>query len=233
MALHGGIAIWFSLPAHAPLQEPPAQPLRVSLLATVEETTVNAPIPIPEPSPEPISEPVLDSTPVPPPEPQSLPDPRPVLDPVIQEAPPEPQPPVRPTPEAEPEPVIKSAPEHVRKPDHIQEIALPSPIESVSAPLDEVASAQYGQLFRAWLEKHKIYPRRAQRLRIEGEGMLRIRIDRTGRIQQVTLEKRTGNRLLDRAALDMARRADPFPPIPENDSRRELEFIVPVVFTFR
>ena len=80
------------------------------------------------------------------------------------------------------------------------------------------------------MQKHKEYPRRAKRLRIEGEGMLRILIDHAGRTQQVTLEQRTGNRLLDKAALAMAQRADPFPPIPENDPRRELEFIVPVAF---
>ncbi|MFV2067341.1 MAG: energy transducer TonB [Pirellulales bacterium] len=98
------------------------------------------------------------------------------------------------------------------------------------ALLDAVATAQYEQLFVAWLRKHKRYPRRAKRLRIEGEGMLRILIDRTGRTQQVSLEQRTGNRLLDQAALEMAQRADPFPPLPENDPRRELEFIVPVAF---
>ncbi len=82
----------------------------------------------------------------------------------------------------------------------------------------------------AWLEKHKQYPRRAKRLRIEGEGMLRIRIDRAGRVLQVELEKRTGNRFLDKGALAMAQRADPFPPMPDGDPRAELEFRVPVAF---
>ncbi|MCF6282586.1 MAG: energy transducer TonB [Candidatus Polarisedimenticolaceae bacterium] len=96
-----------------------------------------------------------------------------------------------------------------------------------------MATAKYEQLLVTWLEKHKKYPRRAKRMRIEGEGWLRILIDRTGRIQHLTLEQRTGNRLLDRAALEMAKRADPFPPMPENDPRRELEFIVPVLFALR
>ncbi len=108
---------------------------------------------------------------------------------------------------------------------------MPSPAaEADTAPQDDEDVARYGDLFRSWLERHKIYPRSAQRLRIEGEGMLRIIIDRTGRIQHVALEKRTGNRLLDQAALAMARRANPFPPVPETVSQKELEFIVPVVF---
>lgn len=215
LALHGGIAMWLVLPTPAPLPAPPPKPLRVSLLAAVVETTVNSTAAISGPPPP---EPILKFTPAPPPKPQSVPKPKPIPETVIQEAP-------------EPQPSAKSAPEPVQTPVPIQGITLPFPTKPSIAPLDAAATVQYGQLFRAWLEKHKIYPRHAQRLRIEGEGMLRILIDRTGRIQHVTLEKRTGNRLLDKAALEMAQRADPFPPIPENDSRRELEFIVPVVFT--
>lgn len=215
LALHGGIAMWIALPTPAPSLKLPAQPLRVSLLAAVAETTVNSTAVISEP--------------------QFIPKPKPIPKPVIQEEPHEPQPPVKPAPEPlppEPQPV-KNIPEPVQTPEPIQEIAMPFPIESFIAPLNTAATVQYGQLFRAWLEKHKIYPRHARRLRIEGEGMLRILIDRSGRIQHVTLKKRTGNRLLDKAALEMAQRADPFPPIPENDLRQELEFIVPVVFMLR
>lgn len=225
MALHGGIAMWLALPTPVPLPEPPAQPLRVSLLAVVDENRANADVAIAEPPPrKPVLEPVVESAPVPPPRSKPVPKPEPVPKPVVEEPPAEPQPSVKPIPETEPQPVIKSVPEPVQTADPIQEIALP-------APLDAAAIAQYEQLLRAWLEKQKIYPRHAQRLRIEGEGMLRILIDRRGRIQRIALEKRTGNRLLDKAALKMARRADPFPPIPENDSRRELDFIVPVVFS--
>ncbi|VAX09420.1 hypothetical protein MNBD_GAMMA26-119 [hydrothermal vent metagenome] len=60
--------------------------------------------------------------------------------------------------------------------------------------------------------------------------MLRILIDRTGRTRHIILVHRTGNRLLDKAALEMAQRADPFPPISEDDPRQELEFMVPVAF---
>lgn len=223
MVLHGGIAIWLALPTPVQLPEPPAQPLIVSLLAAVGEITT--PAAVSEPPPEPIPEPVLDHKPAP------VPPPEPVPEPVVQKVPPEPLAPVKPVPVVEPEPIIKSTTEPAQIPEPIQEIVLPSPMESGTAPLDTAAIAQYEQLLRAWLEKYKIYPRHAQRLRIEGEGMLRILIDRTGRMQRVALEARTGNRLLDKAALKMARLADPFPPIPENDSRRELEFIVPVVFS--
>jgi protein TonB len=208
LALHGGLALWLTLPTLAPLPPPQTPPLRINLLAAVADNTVNAPIEAPEPPPEPVSEPVAEPVPLPVPEPQ----------PVVKPAP-EPQPP---TPHRPPEPE--------QRPEPVQKVQQPTPAEPSVVPLDAVATARYEKLLVAWLEKHKKYPRRAKRLRIEGEGMLRILIDRAGRTQQVTLEQRTGNRLLDKAALEMARRADPFPPMPDSDPRRELEFIVPVAF---
>ncbi len=116
------------------------------------------------------------------------------------------------------------------------ETATPEPVPDVAAipaPLDAAATIRYEQLLVAWLEKHKLYPPRAKRLRIQGQAMLRIRIDQSGHTQLVALEQRTGNRLLDKAALEMAQRANPFPPFPDGDPRQELEFIVPVVFALR
>jgi len=206
MLLHGGIALWFSLPE--PVLPPmPAEPLRINLLATIAETTVNAATEVVEPPP-----------PLPVPE---------KPEPVIQ------KPPVKPKPVEPPVAEVKSV-ENIPEPEQVAEAAPQvTPAEATPATLDAATTARYEQLLIAWLEKHKKYPGRARRLRIEGEGMLRILIDRTGHTQQVDLAQRTGNRLLDKAALEMAQRADPFPPMPENDPRRKLEFMVPVAFMLR
>ena len=216
LVMHGSLAMWLTLPSPSPLPLPQEQALRVSLLASIAETVVNPPPVLPEPPPKP------------------APPPRPAPDPIVQEAPPE-----KPAPEPEPEPPppeprqVEREPAPAPQPEAAPEIVQPSPPEVSTTPLDETAMARYEQLLIAWLEKHKKYPRRAKRLRIEGEGSLRILIDRTGRTLQVALEERTGNRLLDKAALEMTRRADPFPPMPENDPRQEMEFIVPVSFVLR
>ncbi len=214
LLLHGGVAVWLEPLKSAPLPEHLPPPLRISLITPVMEKTATPDPPIPAPPPP---EPAVNKIPVPLSELKPVPKPRsaPKPEPAVQKVAPEP-PPATPQPVEAP---IKNPP--------------PRPVETSAVPLGEAATAKYEQLLVAWLEKHKKYPRRAKRLRIEGEGILRIVIDRAGRALQIKLEQRTGNRLLDKAALEMARRADPFPPMPENDPRPQLEFVVPVVFMLR
>ncbi len=221
LVLHGALALWLAPPQPIPPALPPEAPLRINLLAMVAEETVSAeppppaaqPLPEPEPLPEPVPapEPPPEPEPEPPPKPEPLPEPVPQPEPV-QKTPPLPAPPQ--------EPVVEAVPE----------VEPPPAVEAVSVPLDAAASVRYEQLLVAWLEQYKKYPRRAKRLRIEGEGVLRIRIDRSGQTLQVSLDEPTGNRFLDKAALEMAQRANPFPPMPDNDLRAELEFRVPVTF---
>ncbi len=238
LGLHGALLWHFSMPQPVPER----QELRVQVLAAVAEmASRNAPqAPVPPPQ-------VERGTPPPPPEPRAqtearsepLPEPPPLSErPPLQEPLPvaEPQPPREPEPlPEEPEPVTE-----LQEPlPPVESEPLPEALERVvnaapqpeAAVIDSEALVQYESLLLAWLERHKHYPRRAQRLRIEGEGRLRIRIDGEGKTVTLELERSTGNRLLDRAALDMARRAAPYPPPPKADG--ELEFVVPVVFALR
>jgi len=215
-ALHSGIAFWLTLPEPQPT--PPEQTLRVSLLATIAETTT-AVEPV-TPLPQKKTEPPTSAKPKPKPEPEPEP---------MAQKPAPPEPVIEATPQPEPLP-FEPPPEIVEAAVPLPE---PAPVEPTPAPLNATAMAEYEQLLVAWLEKQKKYPKRAKRMRIEGEGLLRILIDRSGQAQKITLEQRTGNRLLDKAVLEMAARANPFPPMPENDLRQTLEFIVPVVFALR
>jgi len=214
MLLHGGFLWWFSLPESVP-PAPTKPPLRINLLATIAETSVNASSEIVEPPPPPVKkpEPVVQKAPVPlPVKPKLKPKAKPVEPPPAKTKPAENKP--------EPETTAEAIPQTM-------------PVQASPAPLDAAATARYEQLLVAWLEQHKKYPSRAKRMRIEGEAVLRIVIDRTGQTQQVSLAQRSGNRLLDKAAMAMAQRANPFPPMPENDLRAQLEFVVPVAFLLR
>jgi protein TonB len=92
---------------------------------------------------------------------------------------------------------------------------------------------RYEQQLFLWLGRFKVYPLLAQRRRLEGKSTVRVRIDRRGRVLARSLEEPTGERILDDAALDMVRRADPFPPIPPGYPDDTFEFLAPIQFRLK
>jgi protein TonB len=91
--------------------------------------------------------------------------------------------------------------------------------------------SRYEQLISMWIQKFKVYPEEARRKGMQGETVVRIRIDRQGNIRYQILERTTGHQPLDRAAIDMIRRANPVPAVPNDYPAGDLfEFLVPVSF---
>jgi len=90
------------------------------------------------------------------------------------------------------------------------------------------ATADYLAMLQAWLEKHKEYPRRAQRRRQEGTALLYFVMDREGRVIEYHLQQSSGHDLLDREVAAMIERAQP-----EEMDRARLELVVPVQFFLR
>jgi len=84
-----------------------------------------------------------------------------------------------------------------------------------------------------WLERHKEYPRRAQRRRQEGTAMLFFRMDRDGRVTEFRIEKGSGHALLDAEVEAMIQRAQPLPAMPDFMQQSQLELVVPVNFVLR
>lgn len=91
--------------------------------------------------------------------------------------------------------------------------------------------ARYEQLISLWIQKFKQYPEEARRQGMQGETMVRIRIDRRGNIHYWALENSTGYIVLDRAAIDMVKRANPVPAVPNDYPEGEqFDFLIPVNF---
>jgi protein TonB len=86
---------------------------------------------------------------------------------------------------------------------------------------------------RAWLERHKTYPRPAQRRRMEGTAYLYFVMDRRGRVLAHRLQRSSGHDLLDREVLDLIQRAQPLPGLPASMSQDRLELVVPIQFQLR
>jgi len=72
----------------------------------------------------------------------------------------------------------------------------------------------YEMLLAAKIERQRYYPQRARQLRQEGQPVVRIVIDTMGNVTHLIIENSSGVSLLDEAALDIVRRAQPFPPPP-------------------
>ena len=92
------------------------------------------------------------------------------------------------------------------------------------------ARADYFAVLQAWLEQHKVYPRRAMSRRLEGVVSLRFVINREGRVLDYQIERSSGHRLLDRAVTALIERAQPLPTMPNDIKETNLTLIVPISF---
>jgi len=100
---------------------------------------------------------------------------------------------------------------------------------------DETADtkARYEQMISLWIQKFKIYPDYAREQGMQGSTVVRISIDRHGNIRWSELQGNTGYPELDRAAIDMVRRANPVPAAPDDykPDQQMFEFLIPVNYT--
>ena len=104
-------------------------------------------------------------------------------------------------------------------------------VHGTSTAKDAELMSRYEQLISQWIEKFKQYPMEAREQNLQGETVVRIRIDRKGNIRYYILEHSTGNQILDKAAIEMVRRANPVPAVPNDYPKGDLiEFLIPVNF---
>ena len=97
----------------------------------------------------------------------------------------------------------------------------------ITASTREYAYAQY---MNKWVRKvervgNANYPQQALLNRLSGQLILTVAIRRDGRIEDITVVKSSGNRVLDRAAGDIVRLAEPFPALPKTAEDPSLLYI--------
>ncbi|WP_233198569.1 MULTISPECIES: energy transducer TonB [Luteimonas] len=86
----------------------------------------------------------------------------------------------------------------------------------VSASTQEYAYATY---LRSWVDRvervgNLNYPDEARRRQLAGELVISVAIRRDGSVERADIIRSSGTRLLDDAALRIARLAEPYPPLP-------------------
>lgn len=95
------------------------------------------------------------------------------------------------------------------------------------------AEANWQGLLLAHLGKFKRYPKSAQRRNLEGTPLLRVRMDRAGRVLSFALERTSGHESLDKEVLALIERAEPLPALPPEMTQATIEIVVPVDFNLK
>lgn len=227
LGLHVGVALWslYWQPQAAPLPLPPP-----AMLIELPPAPPAAPA-APPPPPEPVR------APEPPPQPKVIEAPKPklALPPPPKPRPKPPKPQAKPEPEPKPRPPVEPAPSNAPVNDSAPAAktapaAQPSPQAGNPAPSQALSSWQSRLL--AHLNRHKRYPEDARRRGQQGVVKLRFVVDGQGRVLSFELADKSGSGSLDRATLQMIRRAQPLPPPPaELLQNGRLEVVAPFVYS--
>lgn len=236
-------------PVPAPFPEPVAKVTAPPPEPVAPAPTEPAPEKLPEPAPEPEpAEPIKQvavETPEPaavekaPPEPEK---PEPDTEPEPDKAaaaepkPSEPEPEVAETP-AEPAPSRPSAAELVSS--SMETAALNAEIQRklkakaerprrkfISASTQEYKYASYMEAWRSKVERvgNLNYPEEARKRGLTGSLILDVALKPDGSVEQITVRRSSGNKLLDDAAIRIVKLAEPFAPFPE-DIREETDIL--------
>lgn len=116
-----------------------------------------------------------------------------------------------------------------------------APLATVTAaPTASVPNARTSNALPQWssriavlLERHKRYPATARSRREEGITRVAFVLDRQGRVLSSRIDQTSGVAELDQEALDLLRRAQPFPALPADVEGAQVSLTVPIKFALR
>jgi periplasmic protein TonB len=164
--------------------------------------------------------------------------------PAMQEAEETPKPPEqeKPTEKLEQQPLAQQQEEIALPQVREKEIETPKPVVQPPAPetrappktehfgqFTEASAKAYNALVFGHLQRFKRYPTSAHGA--SGTVMVRFELNRAGGVIGSLVTKSSGNAALDEEALDLLRRASPFPPFPAAKPGERDSYIAPVNFS--
>ncbi|MFJ2487931.1 MULTISPECIES: energy transducer TonB [unclassified Pseudomonas] len=193
----------------------------------------------PVPAPPPPAPPKVVTPPQPPAPVEELPIPKLAEAPKAEIAVQKPKPKPKPKP---PKPIEKKLPDPPKEKPSEEKPAdtppTPAPTEKSAAPAPGpspaqlAAKASWQGTLLAHLAKYKKYPASAQARGKEGLNRLRFVVDGEGNVLSFELVGRSGNADLDRATLEMIRRAQPLPKPPADMlTNGSIEIVAPFVYS--
>lgn len=132
--------------------------------------------------------------------------------------------------------VVKAKPEKSDLKVQEAPMAQAAPTSQAQGPVgraDGVAVSaleRYKYELRLFLESRKIYPETAKRLQQTGTVVVQFKVDQKGDLSDVNLEKPSASEILNRAALELVRRASRFKPVPSEANVSELKLTLPIEY---
>jgi protein TonB len=148
----------------------------------------------------------------------------------------------KPIEQVTPPPPQQQAEVTLPKPDQPKPIEQPKPEPRPPAPetrappkgehvaqFSQAASNVYNSLVYGHLQRFKRYPSAARGA--PGTVTVRFALNRAGDVVASSVTKSSGNSVLDQEALEILRRASPFPPFPAAKPGAQDSFIAPVSFS--
>lgn len=119
------------------------------------------------------------------------------------------------------------------EPAKVEPIAsLPIDVPAVEAVIDpDLLFGDYKRDAMKLFRKNQFYPPKAFKDQLTGEGVVRATVDKSGNMLAVEVVETTGERLLDRAMIDMVTKSMPLPPLPPELPEESYNIDVPVRFT--
>jgi protein TonB len=110
----------------------------------------------------------------------------------------------------------------------------PPPPNPAPNPDGKAALKVYARGVHASMESYKRYPIAARRLGLEGDVVIKIKIDRVGAIIGLpSVVKSCGHEVLDAEALRMVTRAAPFNPLPSAFAKDSATIKLPIRFRLK
>ena len=130
-----------------------------------------------------------------------------------------------------PEPIVEEItefiePEETAPIEEVQEYIPPQPSPEV---VKKITDSYTNQLTKA-IAKQKKYPKIAQMRQWQGEVLLNIEIDPQGNLVKIDILEESRYKILNNEAIDMVKRASPFPQPPEELRLKNFTVLVPISF---
>ncbi len=90
---------------------------------------------------------------------------------------------------------------------------------------------EYLSKLREVIEKNKVYPKRAKRLKQEGKVLISFEILKDGTIKKINLKDPSKFKRLNNAALDLLKKINRFKPIPKELEKNSLTIDIPISYS--